>query len=62
MSDTKSKDPPSKTNVGVTVATPCFGGMLSEGYFHSILKASAAFEKMSPWVNKYPPISMGYIN
>ena len=49
MSDTKSKDPPSKTNVGVTVDTPCFGGMLSEGYFHSILKASAAFSLKKNW-------------
>ena len=28
----------------------------------SVLKASAAYEKISPWFNKYPPISMEYIN
>ena len=28
----------------------------------SVLKASSAFEKISPWKSKYPPISMEYIN
>ena len=49
MSDTKPKEAPSKTDIGVTVATPCFGGMLSEGYFHSILKTSAAFSQKKNW-------------
>ena len=49
MSDTKPKELPSKTDIGVTVATPCFGGMLSEGYFHSVLKTSAAFAQKKNW-------------
>ena len=49
MSDIKPKEAPSKTDIGVTVATPCFGGMLSEGYFHSILKTSAAFSQKKNW-------------
>ena len=43
MSDKKSKDPTPHRKVGVTVSTPCFGGMINEAYFHSVLKTSALF-------------------
>jgi len=45
MGDKKSKDPPKDKKIGVTVSTPCFGGMLNEAYFHAILKTSSLFSQ-----------------
>ena len=42
MSDKKPKEPSHK-KIGVTVSTPCFGGMINEAYFHAVLKTSALF-------------------
>ena len=42
MSDKKLKEPPHK-KIGVTVSTPCFGGMINEAYFHAVLNTSALF-------------------
>ena len=44
MSDKKSKDPdPPHKKIGVTVSTPCFGGMINEAYFHAVLQTSSLF-------------------
>ena len=49
MSDDKSKDSSSNKKIGVTVATPAYGGLLCEGYFHGILKLSALFAQQKDW-------------
>ena len=47
MSDKKSEDPISHRKVGVTVSTPCFGGMINEAYFHSVLKHLLYLQQIS---------------
>ena len=49
MSDKKSESSSPPKKIGVTVSTPCFGGMICEGYFHSILKTSAIFNAQPGW-------------